>query len=91
MFKKYFTFQMALSYIFQAVFSALVPPALLFFFARYLNNKYEIGSWIVIVALVLGIIIGMYSMFVFIIKVSKTIEKQNKEKEGSKDDGEKKQ
>ena len=63
----------------------LVSPIGCMLFAAWLIDKYtEVGSWIYVVLILLGVFSGLYSMVVFILRASsalEALEKQNSEKE----------
>lgn len=58
----------ALHFIFQAAFSMLVPAGLLIFGGWYLNARRGWGKWVLVVAIVLGVAFGFYSMIYYIVK-----------------------
>lgn len=45
----------------QLAISIVTPPLLFVFGARYLTEKFNIGKWIVPVAIVLGVLVGLMS------------------------------
>lgn len=66
MHKKLFRAAYALNFIMQAAFCFLVPPGLLIAGAWYLNTRCGWGKWILVIAIVLGVLTGMISMFNFL-------------------------
>ena len=64
----------------QSLFSLISPIAICFFGAWLLDKYTEIGAWIYVVLILLGVFSGLYSMVTFIISAFRTldaIEKQN--------------
>jgi F0F1-type ATP synthase assembly protein I len=62
---------------------SLASPIGIGIFSAWLLDKYtEVGPWIYVVLIVLGVLLGLYSMISFILKASRAIEaleKQHKE------------
>ena len=65
-------------------FFTLVSPPLAFCFIAYLIDKnLDVGGWIYVVLILLGVFMGLYSMIVFIIRASaalEVIEEENKKR-----------
>jgi positive regulator of sigma E activity len=55
-----------LSLISQLAISVLVPSVGMFLIAHYLQNKFGLGSWIIIVAVLLGVPRGFISAWNFL-------------------------
>lgn len=66
--KKFFRAVYALNYIMQAAFCMLCPAGLLILGGWYLNVRCGVGKWVLIAAIVFGVIFGFYSMLHFILK-----------------------
>lgn len=66
--KKVFRVMYALNYITQAAFCLLCPAGLLILGGWYLTNRCGVGRWAMIAAIILGVLIGLYSMFSFLLK-----------------------
>ena len=66
--KKVFRVMYALNYITQAAFCLICPAGLLILGGWFLTNRCGVGKWAMIVAIVLGVLFGLYSMFSFILK-----------------------
>lgn len=72
---------------FQAVITLLSPIVIMFLFAYLLTKYASVGNWIYVVFMTLGVLSGLYSMVVFIMRSSKAleaIERQNSAKEENK-------
>lgn len=66
--------------VIQAIVSLASPIAVMFFGAYLLDRYTEVGGWIYVVGILLGVGMGLYSMVVFILRASRAleaIEKQN--------------
>ena len=87
MYKKFISPLYLLNMIFQSLISLASPIAIMFFFA-YLAKKYtEVGDWIYVLFILLGVLFGLYSMICFILKASsamEALEKQHKKEEAAK-------
>ncbi len=68
MHKKLFRAVYALNFVMQASFSMLCPAGLLILGGWYLNNRCGWGKWVLAVAIILGVLLGFYSMIYFIVK-----------------------
>ena len=64
--KENFKIAVALTSIMQAGLSVLVPPFLLYYFAKFLINKFGFSDRLIIFAIVLGVLSGFYNMFKFL-------------------------
>lgn len=83
---KVFRVMYALNYIIQAGFCMICPAGLLIFGGWLLTRRCGVGKWAMIVAIVLGVLTGLYSMFSFILKTIHTFD-PTQGKEGGKRDG----
>ena len=72
--KKIFSFVYALNYISQAAFTLIIPAALIIGGGWLLTNRCGVGKWAMAVAIVLGVLIGIYSLFSFIISTMNHID-----------------
>ena len=70
MLKKYIKLQIIISTVFQIFTSAIIPPVLLALIAKYLVSRFGIGEWIMAVAVLLGVAIGIFSMITTVIRAS---------------------
>ena len=87
MHKGFFGLLYYLNVIFQATFTLLTPPALLFVLAWLLVNKAGAPSWIYVIAIMLGVLTGLFSMIKFVISASSSIERlqnQNRKNDNEK-------
>ncbi len=65
--RKVFSFVYALNYILQAGFCMLTPAALFIGGGWLLTHRCGVGKWAMVVAIILGVLTGMYSLFRFLI------------------------
>ena len=72
--KKLFKAVYALNFIFQAAFSMIVPAGLLILGGWYLNSRCGWGSWVLVTAIVLGVLFGFYSMIYYIVKMKDNVD-----------------
>lgn len=72
--KKVFRVVYALNYVFQAAFSMLTPAGLMILLGWWLTERRGWGRWAMAVCVILGVALGVYSMFYFIIKTAKHID-----------------
>ena len=63
-----FRFVYALNYISQAAFMLICPAGLIIWSGWALVHRVGLGKWVLILAIVLGILVGLYTMFSFILK-----------------------
>ena len=79
--------------VFQSLLSLLSPVAIMLIGAYLLNTYAEVGPWIYVVLIMLGVFSGLYSMVVFILRAFRAldaIEKGRLKKERSAQEGERK-
>lgn len=67
MHRKIFSFVYAVNYIIQAGFSMIVPAGLIILGGWLLTEKCGVGQWAMIVAIVFGVLCGLYGLFHFLI------------------------
>ncbi len=88
MHKKIFSVMYAVNIIAQAVFSLLTPAALLFALSWLFVKRFGAPTWIYVIAIVLGILLGLVSMIKFVITSSESLarleKEQNKKQNGKK-------
>ncbi len=72
--KKVFRAVYALNYVFQAAFSMLVPAGAMILGGWLLTERCGVGSWAMVLAIVLGVLLGLYSMFYYIVKTMKHVD-----------------
>lgn len=72
--KKLFRVAYAMNYLMNAIFSLLVPAALLIGGGWLLHNRCGVGRWVMIAAIVLGVLAGIYSFFSFLLKTSRRVD-----------------
>lgn len=79
--KKVFRAVYALNYVFQAAFSMLTPAGLLILLGWWLTERRGWGKWAMAVCVILGVALGFYSMFYYIIKTAKHVDPMQPEEE----------
>ncbi|MBQ8719458.1 MAG: ABC transporter ATP-binding protein [Clostridia bacterium] len=72
---KYITPLYLLNIIFQSLFSLLTPVAIALGAAWLLVTKAGVGGWIYAVLALFGVITGLYSMIVFILRATAAFER----------------
>lgn len=80
--KKVFRVAYFMNYILQAAFSLLTPAGLLIAGGWLLREKCGMGNWVMITAIVLGVLFGFYSMFYFFIKTMHQIDPTERKGDG---------
>ena len=71
--------------IIQAIVTLLSPIGCMFLIAWLFDKYTEVGPWIYVVLILLGVFSGLYSMVVFILSASRALEALEKQhKEGGK-------
>ena len=75
-----------LNIVFQAIFTLLFSPALLFFINYLCVTKLSFPKWSYAISLSVGFIIGIVSMIKFAISASEALERLEKQKKNKKDD-----
>ncbi len=68
----------ALNIIIQAFFNLLTPIGLSVLFAWLLSEKAGVGGWIYAVLILLGVLVGFYSMIRFILSAMASLERLEK-------------
>ncbi len=63
-----FRFVYALNYISQAAFMLICPAGLIIWGGWALVHRAGLGKWVLVIAIVLGILTGLYTMFSYILK-----------------------
>ena len=85
---KVFRVVYALNFIAQAAFSMVCPAGVIIFAGWFLRNRCGVGQWVMIAAIVVGVLVGVYSMFYYIFKMSYAVDPtQSNEKGGDRDEG----
>ena len=67
---KFFSFVYAMNYILQAAWSFVFPAGLTIGLGLLLRWKCNVGQWVLIVAIILGVLSGVYNMFHYIIRMA---------------------
>ena len=76
-----------LNIIFQAIFTLLTPPALLFFITWLFVSKLGAPSWIYAITVTLGFIAGLVSMIKFTLSASLSLERLEKQRDNEQTSG----
>ncbi len=76
---KVFRFVYALQYVFQVAYCVLTPAALFIGGGWLLHHRCGVGKWVLAVAIVLGLLCGLYSMFAFLLSSAKSVDPTTKE------------
>lgn len=77
--KKLFRAVYALNYIAQAGFSMVFPAGVLIGLGWLLTERCGLGRWVMALAIVFGVLTGIYSMFYYIIKTIRHFDPMEKE------------
>ncbi len=72
--KKVFSFVYALNYIMQTALSLITPAALFIGGGWFLTDRCGVGKWAMAVAIILGVLTGLYSMFSFLITTANHVD-----------------
>ena len=75
-----------LNIIYQAIFTLLTPPALLFLINLLCVKKLSFPKWTYAISLSVGFILGIISMIKFAITASEALERLEKQRKNKKDD-----
>ncbi len=79
MHKRFFSVMYAVNIIMQALFSLITPAALLFALSYLFVKKLGAPEWIYVIAIVIGILIGLISMVRFVLSATAGLERLEKE------------
>ena len=77
--KNAFRFVYAMQYLFQVAYCMLTPAALFIGGGWLLHTYCGVGKWVLAVAIVLGLLTGLYSMFSFLLSSAKSVDPTKKE------------
>lgn len=67
---KLFGFLYAMNYIANAAWAFVFPTALLIALGWVLWQYAALGKWVMAVAIILGVLCGLYNMFVFLVRMA---------------------
>ncbi len=85
--KKVFHVAYAVNFVIQAGVSMVCPAGLIILAGWFLTKRCGLGKWVMVTAIILGILIGVYSMFYYIIKTIHTYDPtQSGDKGGDRDE-----
>jgi len=85
--KKIFHFAYSLNFVIQAGFSMVCPAGLIILGGWLLRTKCGAGKWVMALAIILGIFIGFYSMFYYIVKSINSFDPTQSSKSGGAGNG----
>lgn len=71
--------------VFQAIFTLLTPPVILFFINYLCVSKLSFPKWTYAISLSVGFILGLISMIKFAIAASEGLERLEKQRKNKKD------
>ena len=80
MHKKFFSFAYIMTFLWQTVFSFACPLGLFWLAGYFLHHKMHLGKWSLALCVVAGALLGVYSMFHYIIT---TVDWATKEDKGA--------
>ena len=89
-YKRFITPLYVINIVIQAIISLLSPIAIMFLLAWLLDKYTEIGSFIYVVFILLGVFSGLYSMVLFVIRSGRALEALEKQNSSPKGDEAKK-
>ena len=88
MHKDVFRFTYALNYVFQVTICLLTPVAIWIGLGWLCCNRWGVGRWAMILAVILGVVSGFASMFRFLMTSSRVIDPtEPKSSEGKEEPG----
>lgn len=73
-----------LNIVVQSFFNLLLPIGLMVLFSWLLTEKMNVGQWIYVVLILLGVIVGFISMIRFILTAMAGLERLEKEQKNKK-------
>lgn len=79
--KKIFTSMKYLSLLSQLGISVIVPPLLCILATLWLKNRFGLGDWVVLVGILIGMAVGLTSLFNYFQIAIKDAKKSQKEYE----------
>lgn len=85
MYRNFVSALYVLNIIFQAIFTLIIPPALLFTVNLLCVSKLSFPRWTYAISLSLGFIFGIISMIKFAIASSEALERLEKQRKSKKD------
>ncbi len=80
MYKNFVGALYVLNIIFQAIFTLLTPPAILFFINYICVTRLDFPAWSYAISLSVGFILGIFTMIKFAIAASEGLERLEKQK-----------
>jgi F0F1-type ATP synthase assembly protein I len=80
MYKKFVPALYVINMAFQSIFSLVSPIGIMLLIAWVIDAKTDVGPWIYVVLILVGVFSGLYSMISFILKASRAIGALEKQK-----------
>jgi hypothetical protein len=85
MYRNFVSALYVLNIIFQAIFTLLTPPLLLFLINYLCVSRLSFPKWTYAISLTLGFILGIISMIKFALSASEALERLEKQRKNEKD------
>jgi hypothetical protein len=85
MYRNFLSALYVLNIIFQAIFTLLTPPLLLFLVNYLCVSSLSFPKWTYAISLTLGFILGIISMIKFALSASEALERLEKQRKNEKD------
>ena len=85
MYKNFVSAMYVLNIIFQAIFTLVTPPALLFLINYLCVLKLSFPLWTYAISISVGFILGLISMIKFAVTASEALERLEKQRKNEKD------
>lgn len=86
MYKNFVSSMYVLNIVFQAIFTLVTPPLLLFLVNLFCVSKLSFPKWTYAISLSVGFILGIISMIKFAITASEALERLEKQRKNKEDD-----
>lgn len=86
MYKNFVSAMYVLHIVFQAIFTLVTPPLLLFLVNLFCVSKLSFPKWTYAISLSVGFILGIISMIKFAITASEALERLEKQRKNKEDD-----
>ncbi len=80
--KKFFRVAYAMNFLMQAIFCLVFPAGLIIGGGWWLRAHFVLGNWVMILAIVLGALVGVYNFFSYLLKISKRMAYHEKKGDG---------
>ena len=88
--KKLISFAYVMTFLYQVIFSFALPFGLFWLAGYLLQTKMDCGKWALVLGIVLGALLGVYSMFHYIITAVDWASKEDRRQSPGKNEENKK-